>query len=278
MSPRCARPSRNKYRCWRPTKPSPRRSTRSSRGPSAGGWNCRNHVANSSKSLRLRSKTRFGPKCIVVVTSREPKTIFERSVRPRTSGSRLRTSPASRHRQDFGTTILLSIRDPRRLSVASCSYIDLQELTRMKTTAARCSARLRRGHPHGAAGGGGSYLRWPGIGAAPHTCTNAASPPSRSGRCPAAVTTSCPACPTPIAWSPSSLGAARSTSSAAADRPRLSSATSPGTRPARKPAAPPLIYLREIPPVCTARSGLSTANQDSVQTNSSRTSTSRPFA
>lgn len=94
------------------TKPSPRRSTRSSRGPSAGGWNCRNHVANSSRSLRLRSKTRLGPKCIVVVTSRGPKTIFERSVRPRTSGSRLRISPASRHRQDFGTSTLLSIRDP----------------------------------------------------------------------------------------------------------------------------------------------------------------------
>jgi hypothetical protein len=31
-------------------------------------------------------------------------------------------------------------------------------------------------------------------------------------------------------------------------------------------------------PVCTAGSGLSTANQGSVQTNSSRTSTSRPFA
>ena len=34
---------------------------------------------------------------------------FERSVRPRTSGKRLRISPASRHRQDFGTSILLNI-------------------------------------------------------------------------------------------------------------------------------------------------------------------------
>lgn len=55
------------------------------------------------------------------------------------------------------------VEHPRPSSSVRCLMLSpqLAGLTRMRTTAARCSARMASRSPHGAAGAGGSYPRWP---------------------------------------------------------------------------------------------------------------------